>query len=278
MKTITLSKINSTAKHGTALERLCEHPEMLGVVDGQRGESNDDGSLRQLDFSGDDKLFQDPVYQESMREAFFMDFPAFNASNGAVDGRKNSQVSSAAQNGYASQDSSNSEQAEWEAKERKRAQNRAAQKAFRERREARLKELEEKLKQSEENRRELSEEIRTLKEQQLQQSCAYHNERYDDTWQTYTFPTPKEFYDELVPKEVHGEFKVIEERYVDESGSEILPVTAAWEYLHDLLAYKDFDIQAVMQKLKGREVCHGHGAAYPKALIDQAVEASLNNR
>ncbi|QLQ81536.1 hypothetical protein HG537_0F02970 [Torulaspora globosa] len=249
---------------------------MLGVLDGQRGETKDDSSLHQPDFGSDDKVFQDPVYQESMREAFFMEFPTFNSSHGAVEDKEDSQVSPAVQNGYVSQDSLNSEQAEWDAKERKRAQNRAAQKAFRERREARLKELEEKLKQSEKNRKELSEEIKILKEQNLRQNSTCSNDGLcDNAWQTYTFPTPNEFYDELVAKEVHGEFKVIKERYVDEAGKEILPIAAAWEYLHSLLDHKDFDIQAVMQSLKGREVCHGHGAAYPKALIDQAVENSL---
>lgn len=180
-------------------------------------------------------------------------------------------------------DDSKSTPDEKDAKERKKAQNRAAQKAFRERREAKLKELEEKLKESEANRKELTDELEALKRQQVvannekillhDRQHFEHGMSFSASVQTYTFPTQRQFYDSLTESK-HGAFRNDQKRYLDDSGNEVLPLSAAWEYLHDLSQQMDFDIYLVMQSLKGSEICHGHGAAYPRALIDQAVQAA----
>lgn len=254
---------------------------MLGALDDQRGEKKKDRSLQQPEFRADEKLLNDPaMYCQNAADAFYMDFPTFNNSQNAYTAaaKEVTEVNTPVQESL--QGPSSVENTEWDdAKERKKAQNRAAQKAFRERKEIRLRELEEKLEESEENRRELTEKIKFLKQQNQQQSnMYYHDGLHNISPQTYTFPSQREFYDTLVAKEIHGELKENEDRYLDDSGKETLPIAAAWEYLHDLLSHKDFDIYAVMQSLQGREVCHGHGAAYPKALIDRVVEDALNGQ
>ncbi|AET38160.1 Yap3p Ecym_2430 [Eremothecium cymbalariae DBVPG len=172
-------------------------------------------------------------------------------------------------------------------KEKKKAQNRAAQKAFRERKEARLKELEQRLKESEENRDALNKEMEELKKQNF----VIHNENRilmqrkgsslpgvvaDPEKERFTFP-PKDDSTEL-QREIEKELSAGRDavRYVAD-GKKLLTVPATWEYLHELSLDKDIDVYLIMQKLKGTEVCHGYGPAYTRARIDSLVEECLQS-
>lgn len=172
-------------------------------------------------------------------------------------------------------------------KERKKAQNRAAQKAFRERKEAKLKDLEEKLQKSEKSRQSLRKELEELQRLNIEMTAEkrrllrkdsgeYYSTSAAGDSNKYTFPTEDEFYNSLIDnREEHGE-SIAKKQYVDESGKKVLTVAAAWEYLHSLSEVEEFDIYSVMQNLKGAEVCHGYGAAYPKSVIDEVVKKSIN--
>lgn len=179
-------------------------------------------------------------------------------------------------------------------KERKKAQNRAAQKAFRERKEAKLKDLEEKLQKSEKSRQSLRKELEELQRLNIEitaekrrlllqkdsgecyTASECHSISAAGDSNKYTFPTEDEFYNSLIDnRQEHGE-SVARKQYVDESGKKVLTVAAAWEYLHILSEVEEFDIYSVMQNLKGAEVCHGYGAAYPKSVIDEVVKKSIN--
>lgn len=174
-------------------------------------------------------------------------------------------------------------------KERKKAQNRAAQKAFRERKEAKMKDLEEKLQKSERSRQCLKNKLEDLQKLNIEMTAEkrqllLRGENARELYSPgaagdsnkYTFPTEDEFYKSLIDnKKHHGGF-IGKKQYVDEAGKEVLTVAAAWEYLHSLSEAEEFEIYSVMQNLKGAEVCHGYGAAYPKSLIDELVKKSID--
>lgn len=207
----------------------------------------------------------------AVENSLVSDFPVTLSSQDGSDGLSRSTL-----------EDSKTGQDENALREKKKAQNRAAQKAFRERREARVKELEARLKESEADRKALAEQLELLKRQNLmvenenrllQQSGKQRDQEMTNSASvhTYSFPTQRQFFDSLTENK-HGSFTTDEDRYLDNTGNEVLPLSAAWEYLHELSTHKNFDIYEVMKVLKGSEVCHGHGAAYPKALIDQAIQ------
>ncbi|SCU95872.1 LAMI_0F04170g1_1 [Lachancea mirantina] len=162
--------------------------------------------------------------------------------------------------------------------ERKKAQNRAAQKAFRERKEAKLREAEEKLRESETSRKALQDELEKLRRENVnllsQKSKNTHSGSHGETFTQgkFTFPTESEFMASLVSEGVHGvNIPATKESYMHD-GTKLLTVPATWEYLHEISQERNFDVYYVMQHLQGNEVCHGHGPAYAKCLIDQLVE------
>ena len=204
---------------------------------------------------------------------------------------------------------------EEERKRRKRAQNRAAQKAFRERKANRMKELEEKLMESERNRQILLKEIDDLKKLNmeinvenrilLQNTNKFKNplNSPDDSSlnsnnlngdSNFTFPTKEEFYETMVIdtiknnknnntfKHLDGSFNeqsLIKQdaQFTNETGQLFLTVPAAWNYLSKISETKDFDMYFVMQSLRGNEDCDEHGPSYPKVLIDELVTKASEN-
>lgn len=175
---------------------------------------------------------------------------------------------------------------EKEIQARKKAQNRAAQRAFRERKEAKLKELERKLMESEQNRESLLKEVEQLRRQNLEintenklllekgGSSLPSKVLSDPLKDKFTFPTEDEFFSSIVSN--HGyPVKKLSLHYQNEQGKKLLTVPATWEYLHRLSDEQDFDIYFVMENLKGKEVCHGHGPAYLKEVIDELVKNSM---
>ncbi|SCU89703.1 LANO_0D06062g1_1 [Lachancea nothofagi CBS 11611] len=167
---------------------------------------------------------------------------------------------------------------------RKKAQNRAAQKAFRERKEAKLKELEAKLLTSERDKQALHREIEELKQQNLE--IATENRllsRKNDALPSpdllantrkpakFHFPTQNEFIESAAADHcVPLELPLLNTSY-EHGGRKLLTLPATWEYLNDVSQDQDFDVYSVMQNLKGLEICHGHGPAYRQDVVDDLV-------
>ncbi|AAS50788.1 ABR018Cp [Eremothecium gossypii ATCC 10895] len=164
--------------------------------------------------------------------------------------------------------------------EKKKAQNRAAQKAFRERKEARLRELEQKLKESEQNRDALFREVEQLKRENqvinnenrmlLQRTTNNPSAGAAEGPEKFTFPAK----DTAISDPTEGGQKQGIQYFA--GGKKLLTVPATWEYLHKISLQRDIDVYYIMQLLKGAEVCHGFGPAYPRELIDSLVGECLN--
>mgnify|MGYP003362060982 CR=1 FL=1 len=178
---------------------------------------------------------------------------------------------------------------------KKKAQNRAAQRAFRERKEAKLATLEAKLKESESYKesllkevdelRRLNQEIHAENRTLLQrQDMEYREENLNNTRmdngeksdsQEFIAPTREDFYKELMEEANQRASSynetITNKTYQDNGGNTIMTIPATWEYLTSL-DNDDLNIVDVVQKLKGNEVCHGSGPAYPKYLIDAAIK------
>lgn len=178
---------------------------------------------------------------------------------------------------------------------KKKAQNRAAQRAFRERKESRFKDLEAKLNKSEVEKQKLLDQLtyfRTQNEYQKQQE----QKRLNTASITpdaadcdrvihaqFTFPNTQElFINEMTNGHPLSETSDIAKVYdaPDYPNTQLLAVGAVWDYLHvraEELERDDqyFDVVEIMAKLKGNEKCHGYGPAYPLDVVNRAIEESL---
>ncbi|GMG56384.1 unnamed protein product [Ambrosiozyma monospora] len=199
--------------------------------------------------------------------------------------------------------------------ERRKAQNRAAQRAFRERKEGKLKELSAKLSDSEKKREELLKNIEDLRKQNMllgmenqilqkstgpgngdlmsQDSSDCGNNCCPTVNGSFSFPSTKEDFvrSVITNPERHGATENTIEKVIKPSLKyevdkvEVLNISAVWDYLnewnHKLQQSQDedgdaFDIMGVMEELKGKEKCHGYGPAYPLALVDDIVRRHLH--
>lgn len=185
---------------------------------------------------------------------------------------------------------------------RKRALNRAAQKAFRERKEARVKQLEKQLKDSENDREQLLNELEQLRKHNIEMhaenrillqtknaavvaaansgavtdSLGTINQTQNSERNKFTFPSKRDFVDELINVDEHNISNDTTPPSLEYShnGEQVMTVSATWEYLNRMSETFDFDLSLVMCKLKGRVVCHGKGPSYFKSDIDKYIEAS----
>ncbi|KAH7628481.1 hypothetical protein B0T09DRAFT_343896 [Sordaria sp. MPI-SDFR-AT-0083] len=179
------------------------------------------------------------------------------------------------------------------AQSRRKAQNRAAQRAFRERKERHVKELETRLQQLEEEAQLRQSENEKLK--QDLQKVSTENEILRATslaaagaaavgsplgsagTPLTTGPMsykPTDFYSNLL--ENHNE-KTLSHRVVkSESGERLLAAGAAWDLMqnHDLFRRGLVDIQAVSELLKGQAKCDGQGPVFEESAILEAIEQS----
>ncbi|SMN21793.1 similar to Saccharomyces cerevisiae YHL009C YAP3 Basic leucine zipper (bZIP) transcription factor [Maudiozyma saulgeensis] len=200
---------------------------------------------------------------------------------------------------------------------KKKAQNRAAQRAFRERKMARMKDLQNKLSESEFERINLLKEINQLKllnkeiftendflkKQQfninkknantMTQSLSptspnlseFENSYQSTSPKSFSFPTKDSFFKSLMVDQFGEEF--IQQRYPNDmtySGVQLLTVPATWEYLQKITEHNndiEFDMIMVMNNLKRNHVCAEEGPSYPIYLINemivQAIEASSSS-
>lgn len=182
-----------------------------------------------------------------------------------------------------------SELNEEELQMKRKAQNRAAQRAFRERKETKLKELECKLAESEEEKRRLLSQLNLVKQQNF--SILTENEylknkssseqnlvnKSNDTTNVIFPKNQRDFiYGLAGSHDVNNDTinKVYENPEVP--GKKLLAVGAVWDYLQlksqESEKYENLDILEIMNCLKGNERCHGYGPAYPLELVEQIVD------
>lgn len=182
-----------------------------------------------------------------------------------------------------------SELNEQELQMKRKAQNRAAQRAFRERKETKLKELENKLAQSEDDKQRLLSQLNLIKQHNF--SILTENEYLKTKSSSQQNLTTNKFDDNsnvIFPKNqrdfIHGmsgihDFNADTVNKVYENpekpGKKLLAVGAVWDYLQlksQNEKYTNLDIVEIMNNLKGNERCHGYGPAYPLELVDQVVD------
>lgn len=180
---------------------------------------------------------------------------------------------------------------------KRKAQNRAAQRAFRERKETKLKDLEGKLLRSEEERQKLLEQLEQIKQQnisiqtenQLLRSGNDANPHSIDLFarnannniqnNKFTFPeSQREFIQSMMGNSGHAINQATVNKIYDEPenpGKKVLAIGAVWDYLQIKAEEQEFeyglDVYEVMKRLKGNERCHGYGPAYPLELVDQII-------
>ncbi|EGW31988.1 uncharacterized protein SPAPADRAFT_61100 [Spathaspora passalidarum NRRL Y-27907] len=189
-----------------------------------------------------------------------------------------------------------SELTEEELQLKRKAQNRAAQRAFRERKQTKLKELEAKLLQSEEERQKLVEELNLIKKQNISISTENEILRSSKISQggvnssisqnkpvtTFNFPQNQDdFIERIVKGTVHHVFPESKNKVYDNDGDKLLALGAVWDYLQIKaeeanLDFNSIDINEIMETLRGHERCHGFGPAYPLDLVNQAIQSSLH--
>jgi len=185
---------------------------------------------------------------------------------------------------------------------KRKAQNRQAQRAFRERKETKLKELQSRLNQLEQERQQLLDQLTCIREQNRtitteNQILKQNNTRkLDSNSGSYTLgseQTPQLDYPPSITKEFN--FPLHEEAFIEgmikgtphsiehydirkvyqspDSGTKLLGIGAVWDYL--ILKSEEYDLEPetidvnlIMSKLRGHELCHGYGPAYPIDLVD----------
>lgn len=180
-----------------------------------------------------------------------------------------------------------SELNEEELQMKRKAQNRAAQRAFRERKETKLKELECKLAESEEEKRRLLSQLNLAKQQNISilteneylknKSSSEQNLVNKSDTMNVVFPkNQRDFIYGLAGNHEVNNYtinKVYENPEVP--GRKLLAVGAVWDYLQlksqESEKYENLDILEIMGRLKGNERCHGYGPAYPLELVEQVV-------
>ncbi|KAG0662973.1 hypothetical protein C6P45_000925 [Maudiozyma exigua] len=195
--------------------------------------------------------------------------------------------------------------------DKKKAQNRAARRAFRERKQAKLANLERQLQASEANKEVLQKEVESLRKlnqeihaenrsllQRNDKEVASNNNNknvevngsstnLDNQYiseqlleKHIVHQSREDFYKDLLAQaEAIGMkygHEVQNKTYEDDSGNTILTIPATWEYLQKNFG-DDIDIIEVINILKGNEVCHGAGSAYPKILIDKAIQYVIDS-
>lgn len=234
---------------------------------------------------------------------------------------------------------------EEEIHQRRKAQNRAAQRAFRERKEGKLKELSGKLKEAELLREKLESQLNDLKEKNLlldmenqmlqkrQQHIQFQQTIPSSTFESTTinfdkspltnsdsnnnnnininnssnnsnnnsnkglgfneilsfkFPntTKCDFIDGTIDWESHGRSNESEiyankigESYKHEN-EKVLTISAIWDYLVEFTNLNEdytIDIPGIMSELRGKEVCHGFGPAYPLNLVNEIILKYIEN-
>lgn len=172
------------------------------------------------------------------------------------------------------------------AQARRKAQNRAAQRAFRERKERHVKDLEAKLAALEKNSQDVVEENERLKLQL--QKTATENEILKATSAqpnrggSEPLPnagpmrySPTDFYTEVL--HAHDNKTPSHRIVVSETGERLLAAGATWDYIikHPLYVQGLVDVGVVSERLKQVAKCDGQGPVFEEREIISAIELSV---
>lgn len=183
--------------------------------------------------------------------------------------------------------------------QRRRAQNRAAQRAFRERKEGKLKELSTKLNTAESEKQRLERELLELKQRNMmldmQNRLLQKNGSLDGSTdgesgisgvsnevgtRAFTFPdyTREQFIEGSVDLNMHPGFtttQLMASKQYTLDQTALLTVSAVWDYLVEFAKLNDdleLDLPAIMDDLRGNEVCHGFGPAYKLQNVKEVLQ------
>jgi hypothetical protein len=175
------------------------------------------------------------------------------------------------------------------AQSRRKAQNRAAQRAFRERKERHVKDLEAKLATLEKNSATVAEENERLKrdlhkaatENEILKATSSHTNRGGSEPLPNAGPmhySPTDFYTEVL--HAH-ENKTPSHRITtsEETGEKLLAAGAAWDYIikHPLFQKGMVDVGDVSDRLKSKAKCDGQGPVFEERAIIEAIEKSVTS-
>ncbi|KAI1079666.1 hypothetical protein F5B20DRAFT_160173 [Whalleya microplaca] len=189
------------------------------------------------------------------------------------------------------QTGSNSEEDELTpAQSRRKAQNRAAQRAFRERKERHVKDLEAKLATLEAAQHQTASENEKLKRDLQKMSTENEILRATSSIQarngsasppggilTTTGPlqfNPTDFYSELLQNHTN---KTPSHRIVESGGQRLLAAGATWDYIinHELFKKGLVDVGDVSERLKSQAKCDGQGPVFEERAVLQAIVESV---
>ncbi|KAI5860752.1 hypothetical protein GGS23DRAFT_223840 [Durotheca rogersii] len=174
------------------------------------------------------------------------------------------------------------------AQSRRKAQNRAAQRAFRERKERHVKDLEAKLASLEAAQHQTASENEKLKRdlqkistenEILRATSNVHaqNGSVSPAVTTTTGPmqyNPTDFYSDLLQNHAN---KTPSHRIVESDGERLLAAGATWDYIinHELFKKGLVDVGDVSLRLKSQAKCDGQGPVFEERVILQAIVESV---
>lgn len=168
---------------------------------------------------------------------------------------------------------------------KKKAINRLAQRAFRERKESKLKELQAELLRSEIERKKLLEHLEEFKrhficmktENQMLRSNRDGVSKSSPVLQLHSPDSQEAFIEEMI----RGRDHVVDNRTINKvypepknPGRRVLGVGALWDYLQlkrEEEQFENVDMLDLMALLRGKELCHGYGPAYPLDMVEDAL-------
>lgn len=180
--------------------------------------------------------------------------------------------------------------------ERRKAQNRAAQRAFRERKEGKLRELTIKLQNAEKEREKLEIQLKQLREKNVKLGMENQmllsgggsisispvndiNDNRNDNRNDnimFKFPTKKEFINKSVDLSQHdsSNSNILIGQSYEINDEKLLTISAIWDYLVEFKQLNEdveINISKIMEELRGKEECHGFGPAYKLSLVNEII-------
>ncbi|KAF5865025.1 hypothetical protein ETB97_005590 [Aspergillus alliaceus] len=174
------------------------------------------------------------------------------------------------------------------AQSKRKAQNRAAQRAFRERKERHVRELEDKVNNLEQASSDLMADNERLKrelarfttENEILRATSgsggrTNNNNSDEPLTTGPMRySPTDFYSELVPKGEPSRLHRVST--CAKTGEKLLGAGATWDLIqgHELFKRGLVDIKDVSERLKNITQCDGQGPAFPEGQVLKAIEES----
>ncbi|KAI1922562.1 AP-1-like transcription factor [Ophidiomyces ophidiicola] len=174
------------------------------------------------------------------------------------------------------------------AQSRRKAQNRAAQRAFRERKERRVRNLEQELTEYKQNMNSLLEDNECLKRQiakvateneilRATSSANRCSESHREPSPVTTGPMRYSPTDYPLPTHHKKSTPVHRIRVHETTGEKLLDASATWDLIVNRLADEKVrvDVQDIYNRLKGHAICDGTGPVLEEARVKKAIEESI---